>query len=127
MNYDFIQAHCLAKKGAEQIYKQEWGAICYLVGGKMFALAGANAEKRAIISVKHAPREGEKLREKYSDIIPGYYLNKTHWSSVFLDGSVPENVLKQMPDASYELIFNALSKKAQNEILAAKGVGNENK
>ncbi|MDR2081284.1 MAG: MmcQ/YjbR family DNA-binding protein [Campylobacteraceae bacterium] len=118
MNYDFIQTRCLSKKGAEQIYKQEWDAVCYQVGGKMFALVGANAEGRAIISVKHAPQEGEKLREKYSDIVHGYYLNKTHWSSVFLDGSVPENVLKRMLDDSYELIFNALSKKVQNEILS---------
>jgi predicted DNA-binding protein (MmcQ/YjbR family) len=57
------------------------------------------------------------LREKYKDIVPGYHLNKTHWSSMFLNGDVPEMVLKQMLDASYELIFNSLSKKIQNEIL----------
>jgi predicted DNA-binding protein (MmcQ/YjbR family) len=63
----------------EQIYKRKWDAFCCLVGDKMFALIGENAEKRAIISIKHVPQEGEK----YSDIIPRYYLNKTHWSSVF--------------------------------------------
>ena len=55
-----------------------------------------------IISVKHHPEYGEELREKYTDIIPGYYLNKIHWSSVFLSGNVPEAVLKQMLDGSYE-------------------------
>jgi predicted DNA-binding protein (MmcQ/YjbR family) len=117
MNYDFIQAHCLSKKGAEEDYKQEWDAIRYSVRGKMFALAGNDGEGRPVISMKHTPEQGEKLRDKYNDIVPGYYLNKTHWSSVFLNGNVPEAVLKQMLDASYELIFNSLSKKIQNEIL----------
>ncbi|MDR1644311.1 MAG: MmcQ/YjbR family DNA-binding protein [Tannerellaceae bacterium] len=117
MNYDFIQPHCLSKKGAEEDYKQEWEAIRYAVRGKMFALVGNDDEGRPIISVKHTPEQGEELRNVYDDIIPGYYLNKTHWSSVFLNGNVPETVLKQMLDVSYELVFCSLSKKIQNEIL----------
>ena len=117
MKYDFIQEHCLSKKGAEEDYKQEWDAIRYAVRGKMFALIGNDNAGNHIISIKHSPEYGEDLRDKYSDIIPGYYLNKTHWSSVFLNGNVPEHVLKQLLDGSYELIFNSLSKKVQNEIL----------
>ncbi|MDR0420711.1 MAG: MmcQ/YjbR family DNA-binding protein [Prevotellaceae bacterium] len=117
MNYDFIQSHCLAKKGVEEDYKKEWDAIRYTVRGKMFALVGNDGEGREIISVKHTPEQGEELREKYSDIVPGYYLNKTHWSSMFLGGNVPETVLKQMLDVSYELVFNSLSRKIKNEIL----------
>ena len=116
MNYDFIQSHCLSKKGAEEDYKQEWDAIRYTVRGKMFALIGNDNEGRAIISTKHTSERGEELREKYADIIPGYYLNKTLWSSVFLNGNVPEAVLKQMLDESYELIYNSLPKKVQSEI-----------
>jgi predicted DNA-binding protein (MmcQ/YjbR family) len=117
MNYDFIQTHCLSKKGAEEDYKHEWDAIRYTVRGKMFALVGNDGEGRPIISIKHTPEQGEELREKHCDIINGYYMNKTHWSSVFLNGNVPEAVLRQMLDISYELIFNSLSKKTQNEIL----------
>ena len=117
MKYDFIQAYCLAKKGAEEDYKQEWDAIRYTIRGKMFALVGNDAEKNPIISVKHDPEYGAELREKYKDIIPGYYLNKSHWSSLFLTGNVPEEILKQLLDDSYDLIFNSLSKKIQNEIL----------
>lgn len=117
MKYDFIQEYCLSKKGAEEDYKQEWDAIRYSVRDKMFALVGNDAEGKDIISVKHTPEHGEKLREKYSDIVPGYYLNKTHCSSMNLNGTVPETVLKQMLDESYLLIFNSLSKKIRNEIL----------
>jgi predicted DNA-binding protein (MmcQ/YjbR family) len=116
MKYSFIQAHCLSKKVAKEDYKEEWGAIRYMVCNKMFALLGKDAEGRPIVSVKHAPEQGEELRDKYSDIIPGYYLNKAHWSSVLLNGNVPEAVLKQMLDESYRLVFNSLPKKVQNEI-----------
>jgi len=117
MNYDFIQAHCLSKRGAEEDYKQEWDAIRYMVRGKMFAVIHNNGEGLPVISVKLIPEHGEELREKYKDIIPGYHFNKTHWNSVFLNGDVPKAVLKQMLDESYELIVNALPKKVQNEII----------
>jgi len=118
MMYDCIQEYCRSKKGAVEDYKQEWDAIRYSVRGKMFSLVGNDGEGKPIISVKHTPEHGVELREKYEDIVPGYYLNKTHWSSVFLNGHVPETVLKQMLDESYNLIFNSLGKKVQNEILA---------
>ena len=117
MKYDFIQAYCLSKKGVKEDYKEEWDAIRYSVCGKMFALIGNDGKGQPIISVKHIPEYGEELREKYEEISPAYYMNKTHWSSMLLEGNVPEKVLKQMLDGSYELIFNSLSKKIQNEIL----------
>ena len=50
-----------------------------------------------IISVKHTPEHGEELRDKYADIVPGYYLNKAHWSSIFLSGIFPEAVYMVLP------------------------------
>ncbi|MDR3094118.1 MAG: MmcQ/YjbR family DNA-binding protein [Bacteroidales bacterium] len=117
MKYDFIQEYCLSKKGAEEDYKREWDAIRYAVCGKMFALVGNDGAGNPIISVKHKPEYGIELREKYSEIVAGYYLNKTHWSSMSLSGNVPEEVLKKMLDDSYELIFNSLSKKVQTEMM----------
>lgn len=60
------------------------------------------------------------MRSEYRDIVPGYYMNKTHWNSVYLDGTVPEDILKEMINQSYNLIFNSLSKKKQKEILEGK-------
>jgi predicted DNA-binding protein (MmcQ/YjbR family) len=120
MEYDFIQEYCLAKKGATEDYKQEWDAIRYMVRGKMFAMAGNDADGEAIISMKLEPEYGIELREKYKYIVPGYYLNKIHWSSLYLNGNVPAEILKKMLDMSYELIFSSLSKKIQNEILNEK-------
>lgn len=116
MNYDFIQSYCLAKKGVEEDYKAEWDAIRYTIRGKMFAMIGNDGEGKPIISVKLEPDYGEELHNRYKDITPGYYMNKTHWSSMLLGGNVPEDVLKNMLDQSYLLVFNSLSKKLQKEI-----------
>jgi predicted DNA-binding protein (MmcQ/YjbR family) len=116
MSYDFIQAYCLSKKAAEEDYKQEWDAIRYRVRDKMFAIIHEDGEGLSVISVKHTPERGEELRERHEDIVPAYHFNKTHWSSVLLNGNTPETVLKQMLDESYELVFNKLPKKVQSEI-----------
>jgi len=115
--YDFIQSHCLSKKAAEEDYKPEWDAIRYMVCGKMFAIIHSDSEGIPVISVKHIPEHGIELREKFCEVIPGYHFNKTHWSSVYLNGNLPETVLKQMLDQSYELVFRKLTKKVQNEII----------
>ena len=115
--YDFIQSHCLSKKAAEEEYKPEWDAIRYMVCGKMFAVIHNDGKGLQVISVKLTPEHGIELREKYDEIIPGYHFNKTHWSSVYLNGNLPEKVLKQMLDESYELVCKKLPKKIQNEII----------
>ncbi|MDR1984023.1 MAG: MmcQ/YjbR family DNA-binding protein [Prevotellaceae bacterium] len=117
MKYDFIQEYCLSKKGAEEDYKKEWDAIRYMIRGKMFAMVGNDNLNLPIISVKLEPEYGIELRDKYNDIVPAYYMNKIHWNSLYLNGNVPDEILKKMLDHSYELIFSSLSKKAQKEIL----------
>ena len=63
------------------------------------------------------PREGDVLRRQYEDIIPGYYMNKTHWNSVKADGNVPDDLLKDLLDKSYRLVLGSLSRKKQRELL----------
>jgi len=116
MNYDFIQTYCLSKKAAVEDYKQEWDAIRYTVCNKMFALIHQDGDGLQVMSVKNSPDCGVELREKYKDIVPAYHFNKVHWSSIRLNGDTPEVVVKQMLDQSYELVFNKLPKKTQNEI-----------
>lgn len=117
MKYLWIEEYCLAKPGAVKDFKAEWNAIRYLLGGKMFALQGTDNTSRPVITLKLLPADGDFLRRQYEDIIPGYYMNKDHWNSVYLDGAVPDDVLRDMIDKSYALLFNALPKKTQKEIL----------
>ncbi len=114
---EWIDGYCLLKKGALKEFKTEWEATLYRIGGKMFALAGENKEKKAIITLKCEPMTAQLLRSQYADIVAGYYMNKEHWNSVFLNGSVPEGILKQMIDMSYDLVLKSLTKKKINQIL----------
>ncbi|KNZ43409.1 MmcQ/YjbR family DNA-binding protein [Acetobacterium bakii] len=117
MSYEWIDEYCLSKKGVEKDYKLEWGAIRYMIRGKMFAMQGSDKMGEPIITTKLEPSQGEFLRNKYKDIIPGYYMNKVHWNSLYLEGNVPDDIVKDMLDNAYALIFLSLSKKTQKEIL----------
>lgn len=116
MKYDWIEEYCLSKKGVVREYKVEWDAIRYMIKDKMFVLQSDNKEGKPIITVKLKPEFGELLRLKYEDIIPGYYMNKVYWNSLYLEGDVPDDVVKEMLDESYSLVFLSLSKKQQKEI-----------
>lgn len=116
MKYEWFDGYCLSKTGAVKDYKAEWEAERFMVGQKMFCMKGGDKHGRPIVTLKCEPAFGQMLREKYPDIIPGYYMNKAHWNSVYLEGGVPDEVLRQMADMSYSLIFAALPQKLQKEI-----------
>ncbi len=116
MNYTWLDEYCLSKKGAEKDYKPEWEATRYMIRGKMFALLGGDKEGKPIITLKLDPPYGDFLRRQFNDIVPGYYMNKEHWNSLYLDGEVPDDILRGMIDQAYELILASLSKKVQQEI-----------
>jgi len=119
MKYEWMDEYFLSKKGAEKNFKPEWDATVYIIGGKIFAIRGGSKLNRPLITLKGDPLFGKMLREQYKDIIPGYHINKEHWSSVYLDGDTPDGILKQMIDMSYALVLNSLTKKAQKDILEA--------
>lgn len=117
---DWIEAYAGEKSGAYCEYKPEWEVVRLMIRDKMFGMIGHDNEGRSILTLKLAPNNGIVLRDMYSDIRPGYYMNKTHWNSVDLKGAVPKKVMEEMIDESYELILNAFSKKARLEILSEK-------
>ena len=117
MKYEWMDEYFLSKKGAAKDFKAEWNASRYLIGGKMFGMLGGDKYDKPIITLKCEPMFGEMLRKQYKDIVPGYYMNKVHWNSLYLEGDVPDEILKQMIDMSYALVFDSLTKKAQKEIL----------
>lgn len=109
---------CLQKQPAtEKEFQPAWQAYKYLLRGKMYAYIGVNDKnKRPIITLKLDPLFSDTLRREYADIVPGYYMNKVHWSSVYLDGEVPQELLADIVYASYKLMLSSLSKKTQREI-----------
>ena len=117
MKYDWMDAYCLSKTGAEKEYKIEWDAVRYMVGDKMFVLTGCDKEGAPLITLKADPATGQMLRQQYKDIVPGYYMNKQHWNSVYVQGDVPDDVLRRMIDESYALVLGGLSAKKRREVL----------
>lgn len=116
MKYEWIDTYCLSKRGVTKDFKEQWGWHRYLIGGKMFAAVCTHQGQRPIVTLKCEPSFGDMLRHGYEDIIPGYYMNKEHWNSVYMDGGVPDEVVMEMVDMSYRLVFGALTKTVQREI-----------
>ena len=116
LEYPWLDSYCLSKKGVVRDYKEEWQAMRYQVAGKMMAMIGADKKGKPILTVKLEPSFGLHLREMYPDIVPGYYMNKEHWNSLNLEGSVPEEVVRDMVDKAYSATISCLTKKAREEL-----------
>lgn len=116
-NYPWIPAYCLEKKGAVQEYKAEWEAERFLIGGKMFAMLGGDKTGKPIFTIKLEPAFGQFLRAQYPKVVPGYYMNKEHWNSLYLDADVPDETVREMIDQAYRLVLSSLPKKKQAEFL----------
>lgn len=107
--------YCLSLKGAREDYPFGPEPLVIKVGGKMFALIGADAENISL-SLKCDPDMADMLRGQYDAVRPGYHMNKRHWNTVSVDGSVPDDELKWMIDHSYALVVKSL-RKADRELL----------
>lgn len=108
-------SYCLSLKGVTETYPFEEGLPVMKVGSKLFAII-APKELPIKISLKCDPDRAVALREQYPAVTAGYHLNKRHWNTVTLDGSVPEEVLKNMIEHSYQLVFKGLKKSERDEI-----------
>lgn len=118
MRYTWLDEYLMQKPGVTK-NTENWNWVRYMIGDKMFlAVCLDNHDKPYYITLKLDPFEGESLREAYEDIVPGFYMNKIHWNSIKPDGKVPDALLKEMADKSYNLILKGFSKKRQQEILS---------
>lgn len=111
---DEIRSYCLAKKGTEEGFPFDENTLVFKTGGKLFALIDADGAES--INLKCDPERAEELREQYESIIPGYHMNKKHWNTVTLDGSVDRSLVFELIDHSYDLVYASLPKKIKNEL-----------
>jgi len=118
MNLKTVTEYCLSKPGAREDYPFGPDPLVMKVGSKMFALLAVWPDGREQISLKCDPFLAESLRQQHKSVIPGYHLNKTHWNTVFLDGTIPDGDILSMVDHSYELVFKSLKKAEKESILA---------
>ena len=106
--------YCSQKPKAKQEFPFDDSTLVFKVGSKMFALISLESPHQ--INLKCDPFLAPELRKKYLAVIPGYHMNKKHWNTVKLDGSIPMELLQDWIDWSYNLIIKGMTKK-EKEIL----------
>ena len=112
MDADGLRALCLGFPGAAEERPFGPETTVFKVEGKMFLLTALAAEPLHM-SVKCEPELAEQLRASYPAIVPGYHLNKRHWNTVTLDGSLPDPFVRDLVEDSYDLVVSALPKRVQ--------------
>ncbi len=110
MDIESLREYCLSKKFVAEDFPFGEHTLVFRVKGKLFLLTTLNAQP-VEFNVKCEPDRAVELREEYSSIRPGYHMNKIHWNTVTLDGSIPAKLVKQMIDDSYRLVAASLPKK----------------
>jgi len=103
-----LRAYCLSFRGSEETFPFGTETSVFKVAGRMFALTRLDAEPLQV-SVKCEPLLAEQLRDAYPSVQPGWHLNKRHWNTVTIDGSLAETVIRDMIEDSYDLVVDGLS------------------
>jgi predicted DNA-binding protein (MmcQ/YjbR family) len=107
---------CLSFPGSEETFPFSPGTSVFKVAGKVFALSALDAEPLSV-SLKCEPSLAEQLREGHPAIVPGYHLNKRHWNTVTLDGSLGDQMVADMVEDSYDLVVSALPQARRKALL----------
>jgi predicted DNA-binding protein (MmcQ/YjbR family) len=111
-----LRVYCCAKPGVVETFPFDDETLVFKVMGKMFALTNIKAVELAV-NLKCDPDWALILRDHYLAVTAGYHMNKRHWNTVKIDGSIPNDEIWEMIDHSYRLVVRGL-KKADREKLA---------
>jgi predicted DNA-binding protein (MmcQ/YjbR family) len=108
-------AACTAKPGAVEDYPFGDEVAVFKVAGRMFALVPLGEEPGSV-SLKTDPELAIDLRGRHTGITPGYHLSKRHWNTVTLDGSVPDEDVRELIDHSYDLVLARLTRAQRDQL-----------
>ena len=109
MDIEQLRDYCLSKPFVEEGFPFGPEVLVFKVNGKIFLLTSLD-EPQLQFNVKCNPTLAEELREQYSCVLPGYHMNKKHWNTIHVDGSVSSALLKEWIDHSYELVAKSKKK-----------------
>lgn len=115
MTPEELKAACLAMPGSTEEFPFGEGASVFKVAGKMFALSRLAAEPLQV-SLRCEPELAVQLRAAHTAINPGWHLNKRHWNTVTLDGSLPDAMVCELIEDSYDLVVERLPRKARTAL-----------
>ena len=115
MNIEELLEYCLSKKGATESFPFDETTLVFKVLDRIFALT--DLEGALSINLKCDPEKAVELREIYPSVIPGYHMNKKHWNTVKIDGSIPDKLIREWIDHSYELVVSHLTTGKKRKLL----------
>ena len=107
MNIESFRAYCIAKKGVTEEFPFNSNTLVFKVMGKMFVLT--DVDTFAGINLKVDPEEGVELKDRYQAVQEAFHMNKKHWITVQMDGSISDALLKQWIQKSYDLVVSGLT------------------
>jgi predicted DNA-binding protein (MmcQ/YjbR family) len=111
MNAEALRDYCLSLEGASETFPFGPDVSVFKVSGKMFALSILD-QAPLRVSLKSEPELAEQLRATHAAVLPGYHLNKRHWNTVIIDGSLSDQLIEDMIDDSYDLVVSAFSRRS---------------
>lgn len=115
MNLEELREYCIARPGVTESFPFDTVTLVFKVGGKMFALVDTEG-RPTTLALKCDPERAVQLREEYTAVVPGFHMNKSHWNTITIDGSIRSSLLQEWIDHSYELVRRSLPKAVQNEL-----------
>lgn len=114
MDLEFLRDYCLKKKGVTESLPFDESTLVFKVMNKIFCLT--DIDNPVSINLKCDPEKALDLRERYEEIKPGYHMNKKHWNTVELNGSLKKKIILELVDHSYDLVVKGLTKKELNAL-----------
>ena len=114
MNIEELREYCLSLKGVSEDFPFDETTLVFKVSGKMFCLT--DLESNFSVALKNNPEKNIELREEFSAVKPAYHMNKQHWNTIRVDGTMPDDMLKNLIDESYDLVVLKLTRKQQQEL-----------
>lgn len=115
MELDEIREYCLARPDVTEGFPFGEDVLVFKVRGKLFCLANLT-DTPSRCNLKCEPERAVELRESHDGIIPGWHMNKKHWNTVVLDGSVPSTLIEELVEHSYQRVILGLKKKDREEL-----------
>jgi predicted DNA-binding protein (MmcQ/YjbR family) len=115
MELNQLENYLLSKRGSEKYFPFGPEVMVFKVMEKMFALLSWESDPLQI-NLKSLPEDAIVYRNLYPSVQPGYHMNKKHWNTVILDGTVSDEIIKEMIDESYDLIVSKLTKRAREAL-----------
>lgn len=115
MDIETLRTYCLSKKAVTEDFPFGEDTLVFRVMNKIFLLVSLSSNPLQF-NAKCDPDKAIELREQYDAVQPGYHMNKKHWNTIILDGSLSTSLVKEMIDDSYALIVKSLSKKDRESL-----------